>query len=764
MSFIKKTNENQIRKIPTGADQRRSSPHPRDEIHKVTSSEETSGVVNVGFFFTPGSHELEVTRNSDEIYRAVDYIDGTACGQFVETSNYEIQFESGTIAEDDILRFRVTSNSYDTSESNASNINQIAKDLYGRENLNLVTNDSVSQGYYPIVASTYGASLDDTTIQAALNDIGSSRRTLHITRGLWDIDSNITVPTNVTLLVDAGARLTVDAAATLTINGVVFAPATQIFFGTLGNSIVNSYPYDDAWWGRSQKLYVNDINFDSTTVVYIIDEDRDTYVTTEYDTDEDKIRFVTNNNLAMVIENNQRVAINNTIIPRERLDLKDGSDNGAVIVGSHENGSPISGTIEFDSSNFRGYDGTNWILLDVEGGEWFKTIRLENSVGGLIGTAIADQIDDILTLKEGSNISLSYTGADEITISASGGAGGEWFKTIRLENSVGGLIGTAVADSADDTLTLKEGSNISLSYTGADEISIAATGGGLSSHDIDYHTDTDINSTNPLLNGDILVWVSGTSKWTNQASGGVTPHGLSAHTDVDPALGAVPGHALVYTASGGGMWTNQAISGTIGGGGSADYIPRFTPDGQTLANSLIQDDGSNIIVGGSSDAVFNVGIDAGDGINVSGGDLQLASGGGTVDTIIDSGDAWVDSDDALATCAAIEDFIDANPPSGMMTKTLVLSGTATVGASSTSNVNIPGGSPGSHRLLVFSIFAYGAVTHVFEGIETLSSTYGGTGTIGRYPAGSGFAVGEYLKIVNPTLGSVIYSYRVYEIS
>jgi hypothetical protein len=40
---------------------------------------------------------------------------------------------------------------------------------------------------------------------------------------------------------------------------------------------------------------------------------------------------------------------------------------GAIKVGAHDNPAPQAGTIEWDGTNFRGYDGTKWRILDLEG-------------------------------------------------------------------------------------------------------------------------------------------------------------------------------------------------------------------------------------------------------------------------------------------------------------------------------------------------------------------------------------------------------------
>lgn len=46
------------------------------------------------------------------------------------------------------------------------------------------------------------------------------------------------------------------------------------------------------------------------------------------------------------------------VTPREMVDVV-----GAIIVAAHTQATPVAGTIEFDGTNFRGWNGTTWVIL-----------------------------------------------------------------------------------------------------------------------------------------------------------------------------------------------------------------------------------------------------------------------------------------------------------------------------------------------------------------------------------------------------------------
>jgi hypothetical protein len=109
--------------------------------------------------------------------------------------------------------------------------------------------------HYGIVNPRYWGdhSCSQTNLNYAIAHIGSNARTLHLEPGTWSIAASLTIPSNITLLIDGGAAITPASGVTLTIAGKVLAPAKQIFYGD-GTVTVSSYPQDQAWWGNAQRL------------------------------------------------------------------------------------------------------------------------------------------------------------------------------------------------------------------------------------------------------------------------------------------------------------------------------------------------------------------------------------------------------------------------------------------------------------------------------------------------------------------------------
>jgi hypothetical protein len=76
-------------------------------------------------------------------------------------------------------------------------------------------------------------------------------------------------------------------------------------------------------------------------------------------------------------------------------------------------------------------------------------------------------------------------------------------------------------------------------------------------------------------------------------------------------------------------------AGLVDGSGTADYIPRWTPDGDTLGNSLIRDDGSNLAIGmaPTTDALLSITDTVGNAVEIIGVEsgliIGLTSGGPT---------------------------------------------------------------------------------------------------------------------------------------
>jgi hypothetical protein len=92
--------------------------------------------------------------------------------------------------------------------------------------------------------------LNDSTLQKAINAIGTTNQTLMLTPGTWTIANDVTIPANVHLWVAAGGQLAVNSGNTLAINGSFSAPHMPIFTGA-GNVIMNTRTTTlrTEWWG-----------------------------------------------------------------------------------------------------------------------------------------------------------------------------------------------------------------------------------------------------------------------------------------------------------------------------------------------------------------------------------------------------------------------------------------------------------------------------------------------------------------------------------
>ncbi len=110
--------------------------------------------------------------------------------------------------------------------------------------------------------SQHNSPLTAATLNTALGSIGGDKKTLLIAPGDWDINVPVSVPENVHLRFEAGARLQIKSGATLTIGGSIDAPLSQIF-DMQGGTVVQSmttrvaeiYPQ---WWGAVGDGTTND--------------------------------------------------------------------------------------------------------------------------------------------------------------------------------------------------------------------------------------------------------------------------------------------------------------------------------------------------------------------------------------------------------------------------------------------------------------------------------------------------------------------------
>ena len=99
----------------------------------------------------------------------------------------------------------------------------------------------------------------------------------------------------------------------------------------------------------------------------------------------------------------------------------------------------------------------------------------------------------------------------------------------------------------------------------------------------------------PIAEGDMFKRVYDPTG-VGAASGGVGGGSVTQYGAITPGNLAV--WEADHTIEDGGA---PAV-GTIGGSGTLDYIPKFTPDGSTIGNSLIYDNGTNVGIGTAAPA------------------------------------------------------------------------------------------------------------------------------------------------------------------
>jgi len=269
MPLYKKTNTNQGRVVITQADlSKNASVTPKDSLHLVTADEVTSKVIPIGFRFDMGLYALEVYLNG-QLLRCRETILGVNYGDYTESTNYSITFEDDVLTEGDQLRFRVNASAYDRSNVNSNNIQQLAKDLYGRDSsTGLLWGDGRITFTGQVNALAYKSSIvsgydyrHNGTISNAISIIGSNTRILYFTSGDWLINANITFPSNIGVRVEMGTKFIVQSGYTLTFSGPFEAGLYQVFDLSAGGTLsfgTNSINIAQAeWWGLT--------NFDSST-------------------------------------------------------------------------------------------------------------------------------------------------------------------------------------------------------------------------------------------------------------------------------------------------------------------------------------------------------------------------------------------------------------------------------------------------------------------------------------------------------------------
>jgi trimeric autotransporter adhesin len=186
-------------------------------------------------------------------------------------------------------------------------------------------------------------------------------------------------------------------------------------------------------------------------------------------------------------------------------------------------------------------------------------LALTNNSGGGDNTAIGAQALQ-------SNISGSFnTAAGKNSLRVTSGSNNTAFGVEALSNNSSGNNNTAIGYNAN----VNPGTLTNATAIGSDAIVTAS-------------------NTIQLGNSAVTLVQAGTNNTTKFVTGGLQVTGSS------PGVGKV----LTSDASGNATW--QTASTAVTGSGTLNYLPRFSPNGTTIGNSVIFDDGTNIGIGTST--------------------------------------------------------------------------------------------------------------------------------------------------------------------
>ncbi len=170
------------------------------------------------------------------------------------------------------------------------------------------------------------------------------------------------------------------------------------------------------------------------------------------------------------------------------------TSNGTVVLAAGEPG------FETDTGKFKVGDGTTqWTSLPYAGG--LEALRLQD-------------LSNVASTAPSSGEVLKWNGSAWAPAADSTGGGGSGTTYgISAETSTGGVnLRLTGSDSSTDDVKLAEGSNVTITRTDANTITIAASGGGGGSTTLAGLTDVDVTTT-PPADGEVLKYNNSTSKW-----------------------------------------------------------------------------------------------------------------------------------------------------------------------------------------------------------------------------------------------------------
>jgi hypothetical protein len=240
-------------------------------------------------------------------------------------------------------------------------------------------------------------------------------------------------------------------------------------------------------------------------------------------------------------------------------------------------------------------------LAGIEAGAEVNTVDSVNTQTGAV-VLDADDIDDSAT----TNKFTTQTDIDKL-------AGIEAGAEVNTVDSVNSQTGVVVldADDIDDTSTTNKFTTqtdidkLAGIEAGAEVNTVDSVNGATGTVVLDADDIDDTSTTNKFTNQTDIDKLAGiealadVTDATNVAAAGALMDGVAELADLADVAATAPsdGQVLTYDTVNGWQPETPSGGGTIDGSGTADYIAKWS-DSDTLTDSVIQDDGTTVSVGG----------------------------------------------------------------------------------------------------------------------------------------------------------------------
>jgi len=366
------------------------------------------------------------------------------------------------------------------------------------------------------------------------------------------------------------------------------------------------------------------------------------------------------------------------------------ASTGSVTIGNGtltvEGGSGMTGTGTF-TANQSG-NATITLANNDKGSaqEIFKTVQTQRSNTNVVASAIADNNNDTLILRENGGIQFSAPADDVIAIKNSDKGSSQF-----IFKNVSGDSGTAVADNNDDTLTIAGGTNISTSVTGqtltinntyahptyaGDDIDIdtgAMTGAWVLS-DLDFNIETDtlghvVDANGTFAKRQLTLSNLGYDGWDLYVEGtkkaDINVNGVVNFGDdgfLTTSFAAASNNKVSF-----GHPVSGVTAGDYGQSGVEDgkYIKSVTVDSRGHITAITADDFDNRYDNYdnwhlTADSGGTAQIDSNETVDIAGGNkINTVRSGNTVTVNLDSNHGFLTSQ-RTATFQAVNSGVDAD--------------------------------------------------------------------------------------------------------